>query len=147
MTLATYWGDAREPQGSLPPFQGALPLTDDSALKDDRARTQSHPASCLKEAVMYAMVRSYSGDGASELFDQLEQRNDEIKELIGGVPGFVSYTAFRSGEGGSTVTVCQDKTGTDESARRAAEWVKENISATATPPVITEGGTVAYFSS
>ena len=80
---------------------------------------------------MYAMVRSYSGDGASELFDQLEQRNDEIKELIGGVPGFVSYTAFRSGEGGSTVTVCQDKTGTDESARRAAEWVKENISATA----------------
>ena len=59
------------------------------------------------------MVRSYSGDGASEVFDQLEQRNDEIKELIGGVPGFVSYTAFRSGDGGSTVTVCQDKTGTD----------------------------------
>ena len=96
---------------------------------------------------MYAMVRSYSGDGASELFDQLEQRNDEIKELIGGVPGFVSYTAFRSDEGGSTVTVCQDKDGTDESARRAAEWVKETISATTNPPVITEGGTVAYFSS
>jgi hypothetical protein len=96
---------------------------------------------------VYAMVRSYSGDGASELFDQLEQRNDEIKELIGGVPGFVSYAAFRSGEGGSTVTVCQDKTGTDESARRAAEWVKENISATANPPAITEGATVAYFSS
>src|SRR3954466_9100430 len=100
-----------------------------------------------RRAVMHVIVRSYSGDGASELFDQLEQRNDEIKELIGGVPGFVSYTAFRSGEGGSTVTVCQDKTGTDESARRAAEWVKENISATANPPVITEGGTVAYFSS
>ena len=96
---------------------------------------------------MYAMVRSYSGNGASELFDQLEQRNDEIKELIGGVPGFVSYTAFRRSDGGSTVTVCQDKTGTDESARRAAEWVKENISVTADPPVITEGGTVAYFSS
>jgi hypothetical protein len=93
------------------------------------------------------MVRSYSGNGASELFDQLEQRNDEIKELIGGVPGFVSYTAFRTGDGGSTVTVCEDKTGTDESARRAAEWVKENISATTNPPVITEGGTVAYFNS
>jgi len=97
--------------------------------------------------MVYAMVRSYSGDGASELFDQLEQRNDEIKELIGGVPGFVSYTAFRSGDGGSTVTVCQDKAGTDESARRAAGWVKENISATSNPPTITEGGTVAYFSS
>jgi hypothetical protein len=94
---------------------------------------------------MYAVVRSYSGQGASELFDQLEQRNDEIKELIGGVPGFVSYTAVRSSEGGVTVTVCQDKTGTDESSRRAAEWVKENISAMANRPMITEGGTVAHF--
>jgi len=96
---------------------------------------------------MHAVVRSYSGQGASELFDQLEQRNDEVKELIGGVPGFVSYTAFRSGDGGSTVTVCQDKTGADESSRRAAEWVKENITTAADPPVITEGGTVVHFNS
>jgi hypothetical protein len=96
---------------------------------------------------MYAVVRSYSGDGASELFDQLEQRTDEVKDLIGGVPGFVSYTALRSDEGGITVTVCQDKTGTDESSRRAAEWVKENIGATANPPVITEGSTVVQFNA
>jgi len=96
---------------------------------------------------MYAVVRSYSGQGASELFEQLEQRNDEVKELIGGVPGFVSYTALRSGDGGATVTVCQDKTGTDESSRRAAEWVKENISGMANAPVITEGDTVVYFNS
>jgi hypothetical protein len=61
--------------------------------------------------------------------------------------GFVSYTAFRSDDGGLTVTVCQDKTGTDESSRRAAEWVKENISASAGPPVVTEGSTVVHFSS
>ena len=96
---------------------------------------------------MYAVVRSYSGQGASELFDQLEQRNEEVKDLIGGVPGFVSYTAFRSGDGGLTVTVCQDKTGTDESSRRAAEWVNENVSTTANPPEITEGSTVAHFKS
>jgi hypothetical protein len=101
----------------------------------------------LKEAVMYAVVRSYSGQGASELFDQLEQKNDEVKELIGGVPGFVSYTALRGSEGGMTVTVCQDKAGTDESSRRAAEWVEENIGTTANPPVITEGSTVVHFSS
>ena len=97
---------------------------------------------------MHVIVRSYSGDGASELFDQLEQKNDEIKELIGGVPGFVSYTAFRTDDGGgSTVTVCQDKTGTDESSRRAAEWVKEHVGATANPPVISEGSTVVHFNS
>jgi hypothetical protein len=96
---------------------------------------------------MYAVVRSYSGQGVSELFDQLEQRNDEVKDLIGGVPGFVSYTAVRGGEGGITVTVCQDKAGTDESTRRAAEWIKTNLSATTNPPEITEGGTAVHFSS
>jgi hypothetical protein len=96
---------------------------------------------------MYAVVRSYSGQGASELFEQLEQRNDEVKDLIGGVPGFVSYTALQSSEGGVTVTVCQDKTGTDESSRRAAEWVKENVSAMSNPPVVTEGSTVVHFHS
>jgi hypothetical protein len=65
--------------------------------------------------------------------------------LIGGVPGFVSYAAFRSGDGGMTVTVCQDKAGTDESSRRAAEFVKENLGTTGNPPEITEGNTVLHF--
>ncbi len=43
------------------------------------------------------------------------------------------------------MTVCQDKAGTDESSRRAAEWVKENVSTTGNPPVITEGSTVLQF--
>jgi hypothetical protein len=94
---------------------------------------------------MYVVVRSYSGQGGSELFDLLGQREEDVKSLISGVPGFVSYAAFRSGDGGMTVTVCQDKTGTDESSRRAAEWVKENLSTTGTPPVITEGSTVLQF--
>ncbi len=76
---------------------------------------------------------------------RIEQRQQEVKDLIGGVPGFVSYAAFRSDGGGMTVTACQDKAGTDESSRRAAEWVKENVSATAAPPVITEGSTFLQF--
>jgi hypothetical protein len=96
---------------------------------------------------MYAVVRTYSGQGASELFDLLGQREADVKELISGVPGFVTYAALRSGDGGVTVTVCQDKAGTDESSRRAAEWVKENVGATADPPAITEGSTVLQFSS
>ena len=96
---------------------------------------------------MYAVVRTYSGQGASELFDLLGQREDEVTDLISGVPGFVNYVAIRSGDGGLTVTVCDDKAGTDESSRRAAEWVKENVSATANPPAITEGDTVLQFSS
>ena len=50
---------------------------------------------------MYVVIRSYSG-GASELFDLLAQREEEVKELISGVPGFVSYAAFPTDDGGRT---------------------------------------------
>jgi hypothetical protein len=95
---------------------------------------------------MHIVVRSYSGQGSSELFDALEQSEQDVKDLIGGVPGFVSYAAFRSGDGGMTVTACKDKAGTAESSKRAAEWTKENIGATVDPPTITEGSTVLQFS-
>jgi hypothetical protein len=94
---------------------------------------------------MYMVVRSYSGQGASELFDLLAQREEDVKALISGVPGFSSYAAVRTGDGGVTVTICEDKTGTDESSRRAAEWVKENATATVNPPAITEGSTILQF--
>jgi hypothetical protein len=94
---------------------------------------------------MYVVVRSYSGEGASALFETLAQREADVKALIGGVPGFVSYLAVPTGDTGVTVTVCQDKAGTDESSRRAAEWVGENVPATVTPPTVTEGSTILQF--
>ena len=94
---------------------------------------------------MHVVVRSYSGQGASELFDALAEREQDVKNVISSVPGFISYAAFRSNEGGQTVTVCQDKAGTDESSRRAADWVKENLDTTVDPPRITEGSTVVHF--
>ena len=95
---------------------------------------------------MYLVVRSYSGPGASELFDLLGERQDEVRDLISGVPGFVSYAAARTGEdSGVTVTLCQDRAGTDESSRRAAEWVTQNVTATGVVPAISEGTTVTQF--
>jgi hypothetical protein len=94
---------------------------------------------------MHVVIRSYSGQGASELFDLAGQRAEDLKTLISGVPGFVSFAAFRTEGGGVAVTVCQDETGTDESSRRAAEWVKEKFSATVDPPAITEGSTFLQF--
>ena len=96
---------------------------------------------------MYAVVRTYSGKGATELFDALGQREEDVRALISGVPGFVNYAAVRNGDGGVTVTVCEDKAGTDESSRRAARWVAENVDAAADPPTITEGSTVLQFAS
>jgi hypothetical protein len=83
--------------------------------------------------------------GGSALFDALAEREADVKALISTVPGFSSYAAFRNDGGGPTVTVCEDKAGTDESSRRAAEWVKENLDVTVDPPTVTEGITVLHF--
>ncbi len=94
---------------------------------------------------MHVVVRSYSGQGASELVEAMGQNEDDVKELISGVPGFVNYAAFQTGDGLLTVTACQDKAGTDESSNRAAAWVKENVSTPVDPPAITEGDTFLQF--
>jgi len=94
---------------------------------------------------MYVVIRRYTGQGAAKLFDLLEQSEEDVKELISGVPGFVSYAAFRTDDGGRTVTACEDKAGTDESSKRAAAWVEENVTGSVDPPEISEGSTVLQF--
>src|SRR4051812_50182056 len=94
---------------------------------------------------MYAVVRTYSGQGAVELFDLLGQREEDVKALMTGVPGFVSYAAVRSGDGGVAVTVCEDKAGADESSRLAAGWGKEKGSATGDRPPIPQGEAGLHF--
>ena len=89
---------------------------------------------------MYAVVRTYSGNGAKELFDVLEKRKTEVESVIRPVKGFVSYTLARSGDGGFSVTVCQDKAGTDESVQVAREWVAKNAGNTGVgAPKVSEG--------
>ncbi len=89
---------------------------------------------------MHAVVRNYSGAGAKQLFDLLEQRKVEVESVIRKVPGLVSYTLVRSGEGGMSVTVCNDKAGADESVKVAREWIQKNASNIhANPPMVTEG--------
>lgn len=94
---------------------------------------------------MYVVIRSYSGEDAREVFDLIEARSDEVKALISDVPGFVNYAAFRTDEGGTAVTVCEDKEGADKSTSVAAKWVLENVSTTPPVPHIEEGATVARF--
>ncbi len=89
---------------------------------------------------MHAVVRSYSGSGAKELFDLLEQRKAELEGVIRPVTGFVSWLCIRTDDGGVTVTVCQDKVGTDESIQVARAWIRENASDLGTsPPAVSEG--------
>jgi hypothetical protein len=89
---------------------------------------------------MHAVTRSYSGQGASELFDRILAASDEVEGLLRGVEGFVSYTLFRTDDGGVTVTVCQSKAGTDESLGVARNWVAAHASDVGVAaPAVAEG--------
>ena len=92
---------------------------------------------------MHAVVRTYSGRGAKELFDLLEERKAEVESLIRSVSGFHAYSLIRTEDGGVTVTVCQDKSGTDESLQLARDWIGQNASDLGTgPPLVLEGSVI-----
>lgn len=94
---------------------------------------------------MHAVVRTYSGKGAKELFDVLDKRKSEVDSLMRPIKGFVSYTLARSGDGGFSVTVCQDKAGTDASMQAAREWIAKNAGSTgAGAPKVTEGPVLTH---
>jgi hypothetical protein len=94
---------------------------------------------------MQVVIRTYSGKGAKELFDLLEQHKADVEALIRSVKGFVSYTLARSGDGGFSVTVCQDKTGIDESLQKAKDWIAKNAgNSGAAAPKMSEGSVIIH---
>jgi hypothetical protein len=96
---------------------------------------------------MHAVIRTYSGPAAKKLIDLLEERKKDVEGLIRPVKGFVSYSLIRTADGGASVTVCQDKAGTDESLRVAGDWIRQNASGIgASAPSVCEGSVVLQLS-
>jgi restriction endonuclease Mrr len=95
---------------------------------------------------MQTIIRTYSGKGAKELFTVLEKNSADVEKLLRSVKGFVGYTLARSGDGGFSVTVCQDKAGIDESAQKAKDWVAKNAGTTGVgAPKISEGSVILHL--
>jgi hypothetical protein len=68
---------------------------------------------------MYAVIRRYAA--GTGVFDTVVQREQEVRDLLTGVPGFVAYYVVRSTNADASITICQDQAGTTESTRVAAE--------------------------
>ncbi|MCP2021505.1 hypothetical protein [Pseudomonas laurylsulfatiphila] len=95
---------------------------------------------------MYAVIRTYLGAGAKQLFELMEQRSVDIEATLRTVPGLVSYTLLNTGDGGTSITVCKDKAGSDASLRVAREWIQKNTSHIhANPPIVTEGPVIVQI--
>jgi hypothetical protein len=94
---------------------------------------------------MHAVIRTYSGSGASDLFDRLEERKSDVDRLMRSIQGFIAYDLVRTDSGGASITVCRDKAGTDESARRAKQWIATNASdIRAEEPAVAEGPVIVH---
>ncbi|MFK0088632.1 hypothetical protein ACIQUS_15210 [Pseudomonas sp. NPDC090755] len=95
---------------------------------------------------MYAVIRTYLGTGAKQLFELLQERSSDVEAALRTVPGLVSYTLLNTGDGGTAVTVCEDKSGSDASLKVAREWIQKNASHIhAEPPIVTEGPVIVQI--
>jgi len=88
---------------------------------------------------MYATVRTYAGSGG--LVDALVENESSVRDLIDGIAGFKAYYLIRREDGGAvSVSVYDDRSGTDESNRLAAEWIRENLpDLEVSPPQVSSG--------
>lgn len=109
-----------------------------SQLGKIRKGRETHP--------MYAEMRRYSGAGVHALFDLVEELKSDVESLMRTIPGFVSYSLFRTNEGGVAFTICDHKAGADQSARIAHEWIASNAAELGTQdPEISEGPIVVHL--
>jgi hypothetical protein len=73
---------------------------------------------------MFAAIRTYSVTDVEELSEVVK---DGFLPIVETVPGFVAYYVIDAGDGvASSITICEDRTGVEESTSRAADWVEEN---------------------
>jgi restriction endonuclease Mrr len=94
---------------------------------------------------MQVVIRKYSGKGAKELFDVLEQKAADVQSFMGSIKGLVSYTLARTGDGGVSITICQDEAGINESVQKAKEWVAKNAANTGVAaPEVSRGKVIGH---
>jgi hypothetical protein len=75
---------------------------------------------------MHAVIRTYSGKGAVELFTMLTKNKGDIEEQFRKINGFVSYALIKTEDGGISITVGKTKGVIGKSATVARNWLAKN---------------------
>jgi hypothetical protein len=93
---------------------------------------------------MHTVIRTYTGiPGATA---QVKPKAKDLEATIRRAPGFIAYYFLETTDGITTVTVCQDRKGCDESTKLAAQWIKDNLpNVIKSPPQIIEGDLAFRF--
>lgn len=74
---------------------------------------------------MYTVIRNYTGTPG--LADELKKHSKAIESEISTISGFIAYYFIKTNEGLATVTVCENRSGCEESTKRAANWLRQNV--------------------
>ena len=92
---------------------------------------------------MYATVRRY--EGVTDPREAGRRVKEGFTSLISQIPGFLAYYWVDAGDGVMVSTsVFENQAGAEESNRRAADYVRENMAPLLpNPPQITAGEVVA----
>jgi hypothetical protein len=94
---------------------------------------------------MYAAIRRYDTD--PRIVDELTRRvNEGFLPIISNAPGFVAYYVIDEGNGVLvSVSVFEDQAGAEESSKRSATWVQQQLSALLpNPPQVSTGRVVVH---
>ena len=91
---------------------------------------------------MFASIRKYKE--APAFADDLSKRQEEVKSILRPIRGFQAYYLIKTNEGVTSVTVCDDRAGTEESNRVTSAWMKEHLPAFATGPQDITTGDVRF---
>ena len=96
---------------------------------------------------MHTVIRQYSGEGASELTAQIFSQAKGVEAAIRSVPGVISYALVRTSGGCISITICENEIGANASVKVAAEFISNNCTVIANPPVVSEGEAIIYFTT
>jgi len=95
---------------------------------------------------MEVIIRTYYGKGTKKLFDIGEEHEAELQSLMRSVKGLVSYTLARTGQGGFSVTICQDQHGIKESVKAARDFMAKRAPNTCLAAMqISEGKVITHI--
>jgi hypothetical protein len=76
---------------------------------------------------MHASIRQYLSSDAAEVGRRASDESSGFGPVARGIQGFQAWYLIDSGDGTlTTITICDDEAGVNESVEKAREWVGEN---------------------
>jgi hypothetical protein len=74
---------------------------------------------------MFASIRKYNS--APTLADEFGKKHEEILTVLKPIAGFHAYYVIKTADGAISMTVCENRSGADDSNRVEATWLKDKL--------------------